>query len=409
MPLNPLLEQIREEIYVQPFSSLSFKDHAHTVAATDMKLPPSMVLNLANSVFRVWDTYVRPTWLHQKANDVIRDLIRRQDKNSFYNDLSSVDQALIMEMLYFDEGEESVSLSMHREEYQDFIWQGPEGMTISATDGVQIWDTTLSVLAVVDAGLAQYLRFQNTMLKPLEFIDKAQLRDNLNDPYRQMCKGGWSFSTKENGFMVSDCSAESMKAVILLQEEWQVSSVYLCYGSWLTSSSGFPKTISDSRLRDCVDTLLLMQSSDGGFASYERPRTGAWLEMLSPTEIFDQIMVEHSYTECTGSVLTSLALFRRHFPNYRAADIDSTLSRAARFLKANQRPVAGKGLGVSASPMPCSLRWMLWQRCMKPIIQAQTYVEHAIGSSQNRKMTEDGVSIILRGSCESMSGTRKVR
>lgn len=81
-----------------------------------------------------------------------------------------------------------------------------------------------------------------------------------------------------------------------------------------------------------------MQSSDGGFASYERPRTGAWLERLNPTEIFDQIMVEHSYTECTSSVLTSLALFRRHFPNYRAAEIDSTISRAAGFVKSSQRP-----------------------------------------------------------------------
>ena len=338
MPLNPLLEQIREEIYVQPFSSISFSDHADTVAATDMKLPPSMVLRLANSVFRVWDTYMRPRWLHRKVNDAIRDLIRRQDANSFFNDLSSVDQALIMEVLYFDEGEESVSLSKHREVFQHYVWQGAEGMTITATDGIQVWDTAFSVLAIVDAGLTQDVRFRNTVLKALDFLEKAQLRDNLLDPYREPCKGGWSFSTKENGFMVSDCSAESMKAVILLQEQWQASSVYFCYGLLLTSLSGLPKIISDSRLRDCVDTLLLMQSSDGGFASYERPRTGAWLEILNPTEIFDQVMVEHSYTECTSSVLTSLALFRRHFPNYRAAEIDSTISRAAGFVKSSQRP-----------------------------------------------------------------------
>ena len=101
---------------------------------------------------------------------------------------------------------------------------------------------------------------------------------------------------------------------------------------------GFPKIISDSRLRDCLDLLLLMQSSDGDFASHERPRTGSWLERLNSTEIFDEIMVEHSYNKCTGLVLTSLAPIRRNFPDYRAAKIGSTTSRAAGFLKSSQRP-----------------------------------------------------------------------
>lgn len=80
-----------------------------------------------------------------------------------------------------------------------------------------------------------------------------------------------------------------------------------------------------------------MQNADGGFASYERARAGAWLERLSPAEVFDQIMVEHSYTECTAAVLTSLALFRRHFPDYRASEIEATISRSADYILASQR------------------------------------------------------------------------
>ena len=106
----------------------------------------------------------------------------------------------------------------------------------------------------------------------------------------------------------------------------------------LTSFSGFPQMISNSRLHDCVDTLLLMQNTDGGFASFERARAGAWLEKLNPAEVFDQCMVEHSYTECTSTVLTSLALFQRHFPYYRTDEINATISRAANFVRASQRP-----------------------------------------------------------------------
>ena len=105
--------------------------------------------------------------------------------------------------------------------------------------------------------------------------------------------------------------------------------------------SGFTKVISDSRLRDCVDTILLMQNKDGGFGSYEKARGGAWLELLNPAEVFDRIMVEYIYPECTTAVLTSLSLFRRHFPDHRAGEIDSTVSRAIEYVIASQHPDGG--------------------------------------------------------------------
>ena len=33
-------------------------------------------------------------------------------------------------------------------------------------------------------------------------------------------------------------------------------------------------------------------------------------------------MIEHNYPECTTSVLTALAIFRKYHPEYRAADIE---------------------------------------------------------------------------------------
>lgn len=103
-------------------------------------------------------------------------------------------------------------------------------------------------------------------------------------------------------------------------------------------NSGFSELVSPTRLQDCVDSLLQMQNPDGGFGSYERARCGPWLEHLNPAEVFDRIMVEYSYPECTTAVLTSLALFRRHFPDYRAREIESTISRAASNVLASQRP-----------------------------------------------------------------------
>ena len=74
------------------------------------------------------------------------------------------------------------------------------------------------------------------------------------------------------------------------------------------TNSGFSELISSARLEDCVESLLQMQNSDGGFGSYERTRSGIWLEYLNSAEVFDRIMVEYSYPECTTAVLTSRAI-----------------------------------------------------------------------------------------------------
>jgi len=80
-----------------------------------------------------------------------------------------------------------------------------------------------------------------------------------------------------------------------------------------------------------------MQNSDGGYASYERIRASQLLEKINPAEIFDRIMVEYSYPECTTAVLTSLSLFHRHFPDYRPDEIKQVVSRAAEYIRHSQR------------------------------------------------------------------------
>lgn len=47
-----------------------------------------------------------------------------------------------------------------------------------------------------------------------------------------------------------------------------------------------PKIISVERMYWAVDTMLSLQNSNGGFASYELVRGPKWLELLNPAEVF---------------------------------------------------------------------------------------------------------------------------
>ena len=98
-----------------------------------------------------------------------------------------------------------------------------------------------------------------------------------------------------------------------------------------------------------------------GFASYELIRGPAYLELLNPAEVFGNIMIEYSYPECTTACMSSLpdadrrpiadlecrhddtgvtglSLFRKKYPDYRAADIDRVSRRAIQYIHDKQRP-----------------------------------------------------------------------
>lgn len=95
--------------------------------------------------------------------------------------------------------------------------------------------------------------------------------------------------------------------------------------------------IDESRLFDCVETLLDMQNPNGGYASYEKIRGSKHLELLNPAEVFDKIMVEIAYPECTSAVLVSLSKFRQHYSTPRNKEIEQAIQKAVHFIKQCQR------------------------------------------------------------------------
>ncbi|KAL4892017.1 terpenoid cyclases/protein prenyltransferase alpha-alpha toroid [Aspergillus ambiguus] len=313
-PLNELLISIRGEIYAKKYEDIEFSRYSNHVAPSDLMKPSSLVMRTANVCLRSYERYFRPSWVAQWATKRVCELIKREDENTSYNCLAPVNKAFHMVSVWYLEGKDSDRMRRHREHISTYMWKESAGLTCCGKNGVQLWDTAFSIQAVVESGLAKEEEFGGALARALEFLDISQLRGNIEDPYRQPRKGGWPFSTRDNGYIVSDCTAEALKSVLLLQEE------------------------CNDRLQDCVDTLLLMQNPNGGFASYENTRSSELLELLNASEIFDRIMVEYSYPECTTAVVTALSLFRRYFPTYRAGDIECVVRRAIDYIIATQRP-----------------------------------------------------------------------
>lgn len=216
---NSLIHDLQAELYSQRDDSIDFSIYLHNVGPVDRKRPFNPFLSIANHLFRAWQWYIRPQWIHHHANIVVCDLIRREDENTSYNAIATVNKAFDMATVHFSDGKKSEAVKLHLEKILPYLWRDQDGMNCGGTNGAQLWDTAFSVIAIADAGLGLDAQFEKVWAKAHTFLEGSQFRDDVDDASRQRRKGGWPFSTKDQSYIVSDCSAEALKATLVLQEE----------------------------------------------------------------------------------------------------------------------------------------------------------------------------------------------
>lgn len=321
----PVVEALRQELFTEPYTAINWSGNRNSICPKDNYHPKSWILNTINWLLvNVWIPYLRPTSLVEKAEAWVWKLIQMEDENTDYSNLGPVNGPMNMLVCYMKEGPDSYSLKRHRERLEDFLWVKQEGMLMNGTNGVQIWDTSFLVDAVMEAGLAKDPKWKPMLTKAHKFLEDQQIPENVphqDSCYRQQRKGGWAFSTRDQGYAVSDCTSVGLKAVLLLQ-----------------NTPGYETLIPEKRLYDAVDTLLTFQNKSGGCASYEPTRGSEKLEYLNAAEVFGRIMVEYDYPECTSSVVVALSTFTKYFPTYRSADIRKFKDRCLDYIKKAQQP-----------------------------------------------------------------------
>ena len=336
-PLNELTTQLRAELYPEPsYDSINFSAYRSTLSTSDNRFPKHWLVNLMNflSVW-VYLPLLRSTSTKQQAEERAWEFVHTEDENTNYIGLTIVSSAANLVATYIREGEDGESVKKHREKQSVYPFMTKDGMLINLVDGAQIWDIAQIVQTFSAAGLANDPGYRVLLQKSLEFLDKHQLQDNVPNQdhcFRQHRKGGWGIGVKEQGYMAAEATSEALRSVLLLQEE-----------------HNFTRLISNDRLQDVVDCMLLLQNDTGGFCVYEKRRGGLDLEWMESSEFAGKSVVSYDYVECAASVLTSLALFQRHHPKYRADDIQHAIDLGLKYIRTAQDQDGGW--------------WALWGYC----------------------------------------------
>lgn len=331
-PITPLIKQLREELYNEPFEQISWKKVRHLCAPEDVYYPHPLIQDL------LWDTlyiFTEPflnRWplnklIRKKALEVTMKHIHYEDENSRYITIGCVEKVLCM-LACWVEDPNGDPYKKHLARVQDYIWIAEDGLKMQSF-GSQEWDCGFSVQALLASNLSLD-EIGPALKKGHFFIKESQVKDNPSGDFKAMhrhiSKGSWTFSDQDHGWQVSDCTAEGLKCCLIL-------------------STMPPEIVGEKmdpeRLFDSVNVLLSLQSKKGGLAAWEPAGAQDWLELLNPTEFFEDIVVEHEYVECTASAIQALVLFKKLYPGRRKKEIENFVVNAVQFLENTQYPNGG--------------------------------------------------------------------
>lgn len=338
--LDPLLEEMRLEIYLPkqlPYESIDFSRHRNNVCGVDLYYPHTKVLDAMNWVIVRYEKYLRPKWLLKRASDRVYELVKKECRNTDYLCIAPVNFCFNMIVTYIEEGRDSKAFQGFLNRKNDVLFHGPQGMTVMGTNGVQVWDVAFMCQYLIVAGMAQHPQYHDLILRGYHFLRRSQFTEECEEgSFRDLRKGAWPFSTKTQGYTVSDCTAEAMKAIIMVEND-----DYL--GSQISDK------IDRQNLEDAVDRILFIQNKGswekGSFSAYEAIRATPLLEKLSPAEVFNQIMVEYPYVECTDSSVLGLTYFIKYYPDYKPQVILDAIDSAIEYIEKAQNSYDGSWYG----------------------------------------------------------------
>ena len=322
-PETPLVKALREEIYLEDYDSISWKKMRNNVAEVDLYAPHSGVLKIMNRLTNFYESRVVKKW-RNKALAFLLEYVNAEDNQTDFVDIGPVNQVINSICIWHAYGKDHEKFKRHIDRWQDYLWVAEDGIKMNGYNGSQLWDTTFAVQAIIEGGLEA--RFPEPVLAAYRYIDSSQVQNDVADRekfFRHKSKGGWPFSTLDHGWPITDCTAEGLKAALMV------------HGS--SNLKGFQPQINDRRLKDSVDLILSFQNTNGGWATYENTRGPSWLEWLNAAEVYRNIMIDYAWTECTSACIQSLKTFKKVYPDYKSREIDKAIKDGDRFLKFLQR------------------------------------------------------------------------
>ncbi|KAJ7564049.1 hypothetical protein O6H91_03G134700 [Diphasiastrum complanatum] len=335
--LSTTIQALRNELYTISYEQINW-NQARSLGAKEEPVPRTFREDIIFSIFHNVFEPLLLRWpgskLRKKALDTTMKLIHYEDSATQYICFNPVSKSLNMLCCWLEDPD-SDAFQKHLPRVVDYLWLSEDGMKMQAYNGSQVWETALSIQALLSTELFEDC--SSTLKKAKSYIEKTQIREHYPDGFvhwnRHITKGTWPFSTRDQGWPTFDCAAEALKALLGLSKA-------------LSTINEEP--LSVEHMNDCVDALISFQNLNGSFSPYDTTAGTHGLKLGKKAETFEEVTNYWTSVECTSSVIQALAAFRRVHPNYKPKEIESCIQRARHFIEKLQRP-DGSWYGIWAT------------------------------------------------------------
>jgi lanosterol synthase len=320
-PVNELIQQLRRELYQQPFEAITFHSYRHALAPTDVYIAPNWLLRQLSNIEGWYERHHRPALRQRALRWVIEQIVFHHQQTNGVS-LSPVN-GLLNVLALSHAGYQECESAFRGLDY--WAWKDVENGERFCGALSHTWDTTFAVQAICEGPASEtassFLGEAARYLKQAQIAQEAPQRQRF---YQDSRLGGFCFSDERHQWPVSDCTAEALSAL-----------------SYLDGRIGAEVQFEPTRIVDAIRFVLSRQNADGGWGSFERRRGPLFLERLNPFEMFANCMVEHSYIECTGSCLhglrRTLERFQEVLPSKEQAQVHAAIGTGAAWLRKEQQ------------------------------------------------------------------------
>ncbi|KAK2980680.1 LOW QUALITY PROTEIN: hypothetical protein RJ640_020201 [Escallonia rubra] len=290
-PISAVTLSLRKELYLEPYHKVNWDLGRNQCAKEDLYYPhPSIqnmlwdvLHNVAEPLLQIWPF----SKLRNKALNTTMKHIHFEDENTQYVCIGPVNKVLNM-LCCWVEDPKSMANKFHLSRIKDFLWLAEDGMKMQGYNGSQLWDAAFAVQAILATNLTD--EYGSMLKKANDFVKISQVtEDSSSNPsswYRHISKGGWNFSTVDQGWPVTDSTAEGFKKIP-------------------------PIVVPEITCYFVVQNTL----------------------HLVPYVSFCQ---NELYTECTSAEIQSLRLFMELYPGHRGKEIEACIEKGAKFIESRQ-------------------------------------------------------------------------
>ncbi|KAK1422786.1 hypothetical protein QVD17_18073 [Tagetes erecta] len=217
-PITDLITQIRQEIHTIPYDEINWNKQRHNCCKEDLYVSHSKVQDLlwdslhylSEPLFKYWPF----TKLRERGIKRALDLLRYNSQETRYIASACVEKSLQM-MCWWAENPNGDEFKHHLASVPDYLWLAEDGMKMQGC-GSQVWDCTLATQAIIASNMVE--EFGDSLKKAHIFIKDSQIKQNssgdFSKMYKPFTKGSWTFSDLDQGWGVSDCTAEALKVTV---------------------------------------------------------------------------------------------------------------------------------------------------------------------------------------------------